>query len=280
MGANRSGGIRGHSKSMTGMGAAVLLSAVLLSAVTVAAHAQELEDSWDAPSDAPQRAWSLMIGAGAEFAPHYEGADRYRFQPVPYVKASYHDFTFSPEGLGMTVFRADGFSVTPTIGYGGGRKESQDSNLKGLGTIQPAVTAGVLLKYQTGPFSFTIAPRDAVVQSKDGFVAALSAEYSWRIMPRLRFSFGPEMNVADGRYEQTYFGVSAQQAARSGKRLYTPAGGVKDVGLAGTLSYDFADHWAMLTHVSDRELVGDAANSPIVRAKNQAAVITGVAYRF
>ena len=275
MGANGRGRVRRYSKSMVGMGAASLLSMAAM-----AAHAEESLDDFDTPSAAPERPWSLMIGAGAGFAPRYEGADRYRFQPVPIAKASYGDFTLSPEGLGMTVFRADGFSVTPMIGYGGGRKESQDSNLKGLGTIQPAVTAGLVLEYRTGPFSFSIAPRDAVVQSRDGFVTTLSAEYHWRIMPRLRFSFGPELNVADGRYEQTYFGVTAQQAARSGKRLYSPGGGVKDVGLVGTLSYDFGDHWTMLTRLADRELVGDAADSPIVRSKNQALIATGIAYRF
>jgi outer membrane scaffolding protein for murein synthesis (MipA/OmpV family) len=34
------------------------------------------------------------------------------------------------------------------------------------------------------------------------------------------------------------------------------------------------------TMVSDRELVGDAADSPIVRSKNQASIVTGIAYHF
>ncbi|MDB5361680.1 MAG: MipA family protein [Rhodospirillales bacterium] len=257
--------------------------AVLVSILSVPAWAEDTEEAWGDLSMPPQqqRVWSVMVGGGVGVAPHYEGADRYRFQLVPFVKASYRDFvTLGPEGLGVTVFRADGFSVTPTIGYGGGRKESQDSNLKGLGTIQSAVTAGVVLKYQTGPFSFEIAPRDAVVHSKDGFETSFAADYAWRLAPRLRLAVGPELTVVDGRYERTYFGVDAQQSARSGKRIYTPGGGVKDVGLAGTLTYGFGEHWTLLTRISDRELVGDAANSPIVRSKNDASVTTGVAYRF
>jgi len=225
--------------------------------------------------------WNFTIGGGIAAAPHYEGADRDRFRLVPFGSITYDDTVrLGPDGLAVTVLKADGVSVAPVLGYGGGRQESTDSNLKGLGTIQSAVTLGVILKYQTGPFSVTITPREAVTHSNDGFVANFTAAYAWQIAPRLKLSVGPALGVADGRYEQTYFGVDAEQSLRSGKRAYSPDGGVKDVGLTGALNYAIDSHWMLQTMVSDRELVGDAADSPIVRSKNQASIVTGIAYHF
>ena len=265
--------------SSKGMGATV--ATFFLSLLATAARGDEPEGTWETAAASSSQVWSLSVGAGVGAMPRYEGDDRYRFRLVPLASLSYRGIaTLGPDGLGVTVFHADGFSVTPTLGYGGGRKESADGDLKGLGTIQSAVTAGVVFKYQAGPLSFTVTPRQAVIQSHDGFTTAMSAAYAWQLMPALRLSVGPELTFADGRYEQTYFGVDAVQSARSGKRIYTPGGGVKDVGLGGTLTYALNEHWTMLTHVADRELVGDAADSPIVRAKNDASIVTGVSYRF
>ena len=256
-------------------GASRLIGAGLLSILAIlgsAARADEPDNS---------KVWDIMVGGGLAVAPRYEGADRERFQPVPFASVTYRDTVrLGPDGLAVTVLNMNGFSVAPALGYGGGRKESQDSNLKGLGTIQSALTVGVILKYQTGPFSFTITPREAVVHSNDGFVTNLAAAYDWQVAPRLKLSIGPTLSLVDGRYAQTYFGVDGQQSARSGKRVYSPDGGVKDVGLTGSLSYAIDDHWVLRTSVSDRELVGDAADSPIVRSKNQASIVTGIGYRF
>ncbi|WP_189050279.1 MipA/OmpV family protein [Aliidongia dinghuensis] len=248
--------------------------------LVVLSPAARAEDD-EAPTGGHGRVWNLTLGGGVGVIPHYEGADRSRIEPLPFFSASYRDIvSLGIEGLGVTVFRADGFSVTPTIGYDRGRKESTDSNLKGLGTIQAALTAGVVLKYETGPFSFALAPRESVIQNRDGFEATVSGTYAWRPTARLRVSFGPELTLADNRRERTYFGVDALQSARSGKRLYNPSGGVESVGAATTVSYALDDHWQLMTRLADDVLVGDAADSPIVRSKNQATVMTGVTYHF
>jgi outer membrane scaffolding protein for murein synthesis (MipA/OmpV family) len=244
----------------------------ILAGFAAAARADEPDGS---------KLWNFTIGGGIAAAPHYEGADRDRFRLVPFGSLSYDDTVrLGPDGLAVTVLNADGFSVAPVLGYGGGREDSTDSNLKGLGTIQSAVTLGVILKYETGPFSFSITPRDAVTHSNDGFVSNFAAAYAWQIAPHLTLSVGPSLSMIDGRYAQTYFGVDAAQSLRSGKRVYSPAGGVKDVGLSGSLNYAIDSHWRLQTMVSDRELVGDAADSPIVRSKNQASIVTGIAYHF
>jgi outer membrane scaffolding protein for murein synthesis (MipA/OmpV family) len=256
-------------------GASRVVGAGLLSILAVfgaAARADEPDSS---------KIWSFTIGGGLAVAPRYEGADRERFQPVPFGSVTYRDTArLGPDGLAVTVLNIDGFTVAPTLGYGGGRKESADSDLKGLGTIQSALTVGVILKYQTGPFSFTITPREAVTHSNDGFVTNLAAAYAWQVAPRLKLSVGPTLSLVDGRYAQTYFGIDAQQSARSGKRVYSPDGGVKDVGLTGSLSFAIDEHWVLQTAVSDRVLVGDAADSPIVRSKNQLSAVTAIGYRF
>lgn len=252
--------------------------ASIFSLMSQSARSQDLDGVSTEPTG---QTWSLTLGGMVGVAPHYDGADRDRVQPLPFFGATYRDtVSVGLGGIGVTVLRADGFTVTPTLGYGGGRKESWDSELKGLGTIEPALTAGVLLKYQTGPFMFSVTPREAVIQERDGFSAVVAAGYAWHATPRLEFTFGPELTLADGKREQTYFGIDALQSARSGKRLYSPGGGVENVGAGGGVTYRIDDHWQLLGRVSDHVLVGDAADSPIVRSKSQASATTGIAYHF
>jgi outer membrane protein len=64
---------------------------------------------------------------------------------------------------------------------------------------------------------------------------------------------------------QTYFGVSRQDAARSGLDRYNADSGIKDVGIDLGLNWMITQSWSAKGIASYTQLVGDADDdSPVV----------------
>lgn len=97
-----------------------------------------------------------------------------------------------------------------------------------------------------------------------------------------RFKVIPSVSVewANAKYMKSYFGINAQQAARSGLSEYRPSAGFKDVSLRVGFSYELTKTWSITGAAGVSRLMGDAADSPLVRRKSQAVGALGVAYRF
>jgi outer membrane protein len=82
---------------------------------------------------------------------------------------------------------------------------------------------------------------------------------------------------------QTYFGVSASDAARSGLDRYNADGGMKDYGIDLGLDRNFGGSWGIRGIASISRLVGDADdNSPVVDEGSEIQFLGGVmaTYKF
>ena len=102
---------------------------------------------------------------------------------------------------------------------------------------------------------------------------------------RLKLKLGPRLSFADSEYMSTYFGVSSGEATASGGRLaaYDAGGGFRDVGLEFGAEYAWSDRITLYGDAGYRRLVGDAADSPIVKragSENQFTAGLGLTYRF
>ena len=95
---------------------------------------------------------------------------------------------------------------------------------------------------------------------------------------------GPRLSLADQEFAETYFGVRPFEAAINGLvPAYRPSGGLNSVGVATSLSYDWSPEWSTTVSVSYARLVGDAADSPIVKrfgSENQFTFGASVSYSF
>jgi outer membrane scaffolding protein for murein synthesis (MipA/OmpV family) len=248
------------------------------------ATAQDLEEqeiTSEGLSKAKPRGWDLVIGGGVGARPTYEGSKSYEAVPIPFVALTYDDLvSLSPEGIRVNVVRLGGFTAGPVLGYLGGRKESDDTALRGLGNVQSSVTGGGFVTYEMRPFELSATIRQSIVHSKNGLEAELQASYGLKLSDSFGLRIGPEIAFSDGRYNQTFFGVTAAQSRASGLHVFTPSGGVKDVGLQASLLYKLDDRWGLRGISSIKELVGDAGSSPIVHSRTQVFTGLGIAYRF
>ena len=248
-------GIRGkRGIRLLAQRAGVALMLMIVSAITVPAAAQEISDQALQQGNLGSQAsgkWDISLGAGAGTAPACPGAKRERVVPVPFASITYDNLLFvGPLGLGFNAFRwasADaqyGVRAGPVIGYTGGRKESVDPHLAGLGDIQPSLTAGLFATVRAGPFEFAATARQAVTHRENGLIGLMSLNYHLPVMgKKLDVAIGPELTIANATYRNTWFGLSAEQSAQSGLPVFTPGSGVLlEPGLHASATYRYSEH--------------------------------------
>jgi len=221
----------------------------------------------------------IEIGAGALVKPAYEGAGVNVVQPFPIVTLHYLAIPgFAP----ISNNRFDqGFAFSPSFRYIQKRKASDYSQLAGLNDVDATFEAG-------GKFSYTfgaVRPWAAIRQGfggSDGFSGELGLDFIWRPDPVTEITVGPRASFASKDYMQTYFGVTAAEAARSPLlAAYSAGGGFKGVGGELNARYEVSPEWAVIGKVTYEKLIGDAADSPIVQYgdANQWTAQIGLSYK-
>ena len=68
----------------------------------------------------------------------------------------------------------------------------------------------------------------------------------------------------------TYFDINLSQASRSKMTAYDADAGIKDISGFNILIYSFTRHWNVVSFMGFSRLLGDAANSPIVKERGTA----------
>lgn len=203
------------------------------------------------------------------------------------------------DGLGYDVIRSGGFRAGPLIGFRPARRENGNNPFKiagdstdalqGLGRVKSTAEAGCFVGYQSGNFAAKLDVRQAL--SGDlGLIATLGVHYTAAIpMPSATHTrpaivaIGPRLTVVDDKYNQTYFGVTAIQSARSGLRQYKADGGLQSIGIGASAKIPLSDRISGMILVGYDRLTGDAARAPLVEdrgSRNQATVGLGLTYKF
>ena len=221
----------------------------------------------------------LKLGLGAAIAPRYEGADEYRLQPFPVVDAQYGlFFARSGDGLGLNIWQSPQLTIGAGVNMMQGYSESDVP--EGIGKLSDTLGARIFASTNAWGAIFTVSATQAISKSERGLVANARVSYPYSISERFKVIPSVSVNWANAKYMKSYFGIDAQQAGRSGLSEYRPSAGFKDVSLRVGFTYDLTKTWSLTGAAGVSRLMGDAADSPLVRRKSQALGALGVAYRF
>lgn len=228
----------------------------------------------------PQTQFVVNLGLGASVGPRYDGADDYLVQPVPIISFSKVTLPGLGELGGNDAKR--GVFVFPTFDYIGSRKPGDNSDLKGTEDIDWALALGLGAGYRYDWWRVFV-QADYGFNGYSGFRGQIGADVIAAPAPRATLSFGPRLAWAGNEYMDTYFSVSDSEARKSGGGLkpYSADGGLRAVGVAVNGSYALTDNVFLLGNARYDLLIGDAGDSPIVKAgdDNQFTVGLGVSYR-
>lgn len=209
--------------------------------------------------------WGLTLGVGTMMAPSYLGSDDYDVSALPLIDLRYADriFLSTRDGLGANLLRDGNFSAGPVLKYRFGRDQDDDDALRGLGNIDPAGEAGAFVKYSVAKLSMGAELRQGF-GGHEAVIGEVWLNRRFDLNEKLDLSIGPKLTLASSDFTETYFGIDAGQAARSGYRRYDADGAFISYGLNAALGYKLTRQTRLGVFAGIEQISGDAADSPIV----------------
>ncbi|MDF2812223.1 MAG: MipA/OmpV family protein [Microvirga sp.] len=231
--------------------------------------------------------WVATVKGTFQVGPSYPGADDMDFVAFPslsFRRAGTPERYGAPDdGLSFSFVEQSALTIGFVGRFQGGRYLKNDRRLFGLEKINWAIEPGLFLEYWPVEFLRARAEIRHGINGHDGFVADLGLDVVQRY-GAFTVSVGPRLALGDSSFTRTYFGVTPYEALVNGQvTAYRPSGGLTSVGVTSGLTYDWSDQWSTTGFVSYKRLVGDAADSPIVKrfgSENQLGLGLTASYSF
>ncbi|RYE01428.1 MAG: MipA/OmpV family protein [Sphingomonadales bacterium] len=247
----------------------------------------------------------LTIGAGAAFYPDYEGSSHNRWSPIPAANGTVAGMSFTvlanrasldvipnPTGAGWD------FQLGPIAVLNMNRSNAdaiKDLRVRRLGEIDTSVEVGGyvgigktgLITSDFDKLTLTVSYRKGVSGANRSGVWNPTLTYSTPLSTKALVSIFTSAEIAEDRYARLYFGVTPTQSLASGLPVFRPQGGQKDISFGGFATYALAGNLtkglSLVVGGTYKKLVGDFADSPIVRIagdRNQWTGAAGLALTF
>ncbi len=251
--------------------------------------------------------FSASVGLFGNISPEYEGSDEYEVGGLPVVTLGWAEDYITPksdmaiqagilsaelsfpEGLDIGLvrfYRPEGlYEINAAVAYNGGRDAGDSEVLKGMGDIDGHAVGGLNLAYSSethgwfGGAGFT----HDLSNETEGATFTLAGGHNFQLSETVTLSAQLAGQFANEKYMQSYFGVSATQAANSVHSLYDADSGFKSVDTEVTLNWMITENVSFTAIAGYSRLTGDAADSPLVKTKgsaNQFQTTLGLAYHF
>ncbi len=231
--------------------------------------------------------WTVMVGAGGEYKPDFEGAKRSMLSPVPIFSlrraGSTEQFRGPRDSASIALIDFGDLRAGPAAKFRLARNANSYSELNGLGDVKAAVELGGFVEYFPVDWFRVRAEARQGFGGHHGVVADVSADVIVPVMQRFIISAGPRFTWESTKATSPYFGIDAVQAAASGLPAFNAKGGAHSVGAGAQVSYRIDPQWEVHSYVEYERLLGDAAKSPLVAVRgsaNQTTIGIGASYSF
>ncbi|CAB3668923.1 MipA/OmpV family protein [Achromobacter kerstersii] len=240
----------------------------------------------------PEGQWTFYGTLGVGVAPRYSGSDESSAVPIfgAGVRSPNGFFLGTDHGLGWETQALDStfrFYVLPSASRKDHKKGYQGSDkLRGMGDIKSRAQIGMDAETMLGPVMLSATLGHAFKKGDDRDVGSaytllnLGASTTVYEGSAGALSLALSGTLGDGNYMRTWYGVSSQQSAKSGYRRYDPKGGLESMSLGATWALPLNKAWSWTVAAEARRLFGDAADSPIVKERNQYTIGTMVTYTY
>ncbi|WP_250519070.1 MipA/OmpV family protein [Caballeronia sp. ATUFL_M1_KS5A] len=232
-----------------------------------------------------------MVGVGVGSTTEYAGGNERMIGALPgmrYVTNGGHLIEwygpYAQFGLGGVT----GFQWGPAVSLRLGRHDVNDPVVSQIHTIATTAEAGGYVGYEydhsgTLPYrlrgTITLTTNAGIVYS--GVRAGLNFSGWIPLHKRVIVGAGAGATWVSSGFNETYFGVTADDSARSGLPQYSPGGGLEQITSWLAAIYQFNKTWYGGAMVYYQRITGAAADSPIVTqrgTRNQITYGIGIAY--
>ena len=233
-------------------------------------------------------ATEISVGVGMGTVQRYMGSssDRFILWPVISVHRGLF-FADTLRGLGAEWQSKSGFYIADAINYDVGRGVQTNvfrpgsTNLTAMGDVAQTLTNTVTIAQGLATwFSINAQAETALNGSQRGNQYQLGVESTFSSSPNDTFTFDLDGKFGDGRYNQTYFGVTSTQSQKSGFASFTPGSGVYAYALTGTWKHTMDKNWSTQLIVTGTSYTNRVSASPILDRRSGLTTFMSVNYSF
>lgn len=227
----------------------------------------------------------ITAGVGPQFGPDYYGSDDYEVEPDLVFLVRLGKFlTLGNDGAELNLLGLKDVQFGPVVRTTGGRSESSNPALEGLGRIRRSLDLGVYAKVNVNDY-FTARLRyyHAIIRSGNGGVLDLTLSRLLYRKDNLSVGLGIRSSWAQSNRAQQFFGISEEQSLNSGLPEFSPGASFQDIRVNLGARWEFDKHWSLNGFVRYTRLLDDIANSPLVDplgSPNQFTMGSSVSYTF
>ncbi len=234
---------------------------------------------------------NFVVGA-LGIVPDYMGSDEYTvgIAPAALLKPWENDryLRLVATELSFNLLNHPTWSFGPVVNYRFPRKDVDDAAVDRMRDIEGAFEFGAFVgwtavnpKDKRNRFTTSLQLLQDISDEHEGFLISASARYFLPVSRALTLSAGASLTYGSSDYMQTYFGVDANNAARSGLNQFSAEGGIRDIRFPLMAIFSLNPKWHITGGAIISLLTGDAADSPVVDDRGSSTQIfagLGVAY--
>lgn len=270
-----------------------VLAPLMLAAASGLACGQAIEETQR--EQRPPRDWDATVGFSVSHGAPYTGSARrgsaitpglgVRWGRVSLVSRSAFSVrgTDAAAGGGLRVELAEGERLRVGLGLrvDSGREESDSPELRGLGDVRRTLRLRLSVSYRLddGWRLRASALADALGRGT-GMLGDLQLSRDLTLASNLNANATLALGFSDRRHMQAYYGITPEQAQRSGYRESRATAGLRDISLNLGVRRGLSSHWALFGGAVVSHLLGPAARSPIALERTSWGLNAGVVYRF
>ncbi|MGF6767859.1 outer membrane protein [Paraburkholderia sp. GAS199] len=234
-----------------------------------------------------------FVGAGVGTTTQYAGGNERIIGALPglrYTTGSGHLLEWYGPYAQFNLGTGTGFQWGPAVSLRLGRHDVDDPVVSQIHTVPTTVEGGGFIGYEYlhgGSIPYRLRGELTVTTNAGavftGSRVSLNGSAWLPLSHRFFTGVGLGATWASGGFNTTYFGVTADDASRSGLPAYSPSSGVEQVTSWLACIYQIDKSWYAGALVYYQRLNGPAADSPIVvqrGTRNQLTFGAGVAYAF
>jgi len=208
-----------------------------------------------------------------------ERLDLFGTAMLPFVSFDYRDIVFFESArreFGLRYFDYDddrsGRSQGSVVAhYEDPRRSDDDDDLRGLFDISRALFLGGRFTYAIEGFTLkTAIGVDVTGDTEGGVRGDATLSYAWSPVEALTVRPHIGLELGDGSYNDSYFGISPSEAFQSMRRgaglaAYDAPAGLTATALGLDVDYAFTENLGVTGFVGYQRLMPAAADSPIVK---------------
>lgn len=260
----------------------------------------------------PDGSRDMYVGLGVQSAPRWDGTGSRKASVLPVLQVQWSNgvfisgmsagmhlsdsptFEYGPllavqpgrdrTGTGRTF---DGIGSTDTMLIGPvpdpiGKRNQRATDLDGMDKIGARLQGGMFANYYLTPqWRLTSSLLYGAGNDHDGARLDLGVQrLAVELGAQHHVSLSAGVTVVNRNFNQTYFGVTPAEAARSRFTYYEAGGGLQDAHVGVRWNWAWSPSWMLTSNLQARRLLGSTEHSPLVERSANLTVSTAIAYRF